>query len=328
MCQIYGKQFKLCLCAFARKNLHAKAQRRGFPGTYTIKPSTQFIFVVMEDANFLFYNGKISKTGKVLISPDNRSFRYGDGFFETMKMVNGKLLLADYHFERLFASLRLMQFQQPDYFTPAYLLENLTILAKKNYHHKLARVRINIFRGDGGLYDVENHFPHHLIQTLAIKPETNVFNENGLVMGVYKDARKVCDEYSHIKSNNYLSYAMAALWVKEKKLNDVLLLNPYDRVADATVANVFIVKDGVVKTPSLSEGPVNGVMRRYLLKYLRNEGMPVEETQVSVDDVLQASEIFLTNAIYGIKWVKQLEKSRYTNQLSSLLYEKIITTLL
>jgi branched-subunit amino acid aminotransferase/4-amino-4-deoxychorismate lyase len=282
----------------------------------------------MEEANFLFYNGKISKTGKLLISPDNRSFRYGDGFFETMKMVNGKLLLADYHFERLFASLRLMQFQHPDYFNPAYLLENLTILAKKNYHHKLARVRINVFRGDGGLYDVENHFPHHLIQTLAIKPETNVFNENGLVMGIYKDARKVCDEYSHIKSNNYLSYAMAALWVKEKKLNDVLLLNPYDRVADATVANVFIVKDGVVKTPSLSEGPVNGVMRRYLLKYLRNEGIPVEETQVSVDDVLQASEIFLTNAIYGIKWVKQLEKSRYTNQLSSLLYQKIITTLL
>ena len=65
----------------------------------------------MGGANFLFYNGKLSKTGKALISPDNRSFMYGDGFFGTMKMVNGKIQLADYHFERLFASLDLLQFQ-------------------------------------------------------------------------------------------------------------------------------------------------------------------------------------------------------------------------
>ena len=304
-------------------------KRHGFSGTNSIKLQTQFIFVAMiGEANFLFYNGKISKTGKLLISPDNRSFRYGDGFFETMKMVNGKLLLADYHFERLFASLKLLQFQQPVYFTPEYLLENVTLLARKNFHHKLARIRITIFRGDGGLYDVENHFPHHLIQTLPIQPGYNSFNDNGMVLGIFKDARKICDAYSHIKSNNYLSYAMAALWAKEHKLNDALLLNPYDRVADATIANVFIVKDGAVKTPALSEGAVSGVMRRYLLQCLRKENMPIEETQLQVEDVLQASEIFLTNSIYGIKWVKQLEKNGYTNQLSSLLYKKMIAPLL
>ncbi len=282
----------------------------------------------MEEANFLFYNGKISKTGKLLISPDNRSFRYGDGFFETLKMVNGKIILADHHFERLFASLRLLQFQKPDYFTPAYLLEQATMLAKKNYHHKLARIRITIFRGEGGLYEVDNHFPHHLIQTWELNPAVNNFNENGLVLGVFKDARKICDGYSHVKSNNYLPYAMAALWAKQQKLNDALLLNPYDRVADATIANVFIVKDGVIKTPATSEGCVSGVMRRYLLQCLRKENMPVEETRLEYDDVLQASEIFLTNAVYGIKWVKQLEESGYTHQLSSLLYKKMIDPLL
>jgi branched-subunit amino acid aminotransferase/4-amino-4-deoxychorismate lyase len=61
----------------------------------------------MQEAEFLSYDGRISKTGKPLISPDNRSFRYGDGFFETMKMVNGKIILEDYHFERLFTSLEL-----------------------------------------------------------------------------------------------------------------------------------------------------------------------------------------------------------------------------
>jgi branched-subunit amino acid aminotransferase/4-amino-4-deoxychorismate lyase len=281
----------------------------------------------MGDANFLFYNGKISKTGKLLISPDNRSFRYGDGFFETMKMVNGKLQLANEHMERLFASLELLQFQQPVYFTPSYVLEQVTLLAKKNYHHKLARIRVTIFRGDGGLYDVENHFPHHLIQSWELNPSNNTLNENGLQLGIFTNARKVCDQYSHVKSNNYLSYALAALWAKKQKLNDAVLLNPYDRIADATIANVFVVKDGLVKTPALTEGAVNGVMRKYILQSLRHENMPVEETQLTVEDLLQASEIFLSNSIYGIRWVKQLGDSGYTNQLSALLHKKFILPL-
>ena len=282
----------------------------------------------MGDANFLFYNGKVLKTDKLLISPDNRSFRYGDGFFETMKLINGKLQLADYHMERLFGSLDKLQFQKPVYFTPEYLIEQISLLAKKNYQQKLTRIRLTIFRGEGGLYEVDNHFPHHLIQTWDLNPANNLLNENGLVIDVFKDARKVCDQYSSIKSNNYLSYVMAALWAKQNKLNDAVLLNPYDRIADATIANVFIVKNGVVKTPALTEGAVNGVMRRHMLHSLRKENIPVEETQLSVEDLLQASEMFLTNAIYGVRWVKQLGNNGYTNQLSSLLHKNFIKPLL
>lgn len=279
----------------------------------------------MSEANFLFYNGKISKTGKPLIMPDNRSFRYGDGFFETMKMENGKIRLAAYHFERLFSSLEKLKFQHPVYFTPEYLTEHIEQLARKNFHHKLARIRVTLFRGEGSLYEVANHFPHHLVQTWALNPANNHLNENGLDLGLFREARKVCDAYSSIKSNNYLSYAMAAIWAKEQKLNDALLLNPYDRVAESTIANVFLVKDGLIKTPALTEGPVNGVMRRHLLQIMRNENMPVEETGVSYEDLEQASEIFLSNAIYGIRWVKQLDKNEYSQQLAPVLFKKINT---
>ncbi len=282
----------------------------------------------MGTANFLFYNGKLTKTGKPLISPDNRSFRYGDGFFETMKLVKGKLLLADYHMERLFSTLDTLQFQQPGYFTADYLKDQITMLAQKNQHKKLARIRLTIFRGEGGLYEVENHFPNHLIQTWELNPANNLFNENGLVLDIFKAGRKVADHYSSLKTNNYLTYSMAALWAKQQKLNDALILNPYNRLADATIANVFIVKDGVIKTPSLTEGPVNGVMRRYLLKLLRDENMSVEETQIAPEEVLQASEVFLTNAIYGIRWVRQVGDSGYTNQLAALLHKKLMNGLL
>lgn len=277
----------------------------------------------MREANFLFYNGRFSKTGKPLILPDNRSFRYGDGFFETLKMENGKIRLAPFHFDRLFSSLEKLKFQQPVYFTSDYLTEQMEQLARKNFHQKLARIRLTIFRGEGGLYEVANHFPHHLIQTWALNPANNYLNENGLDLGIFREARKVCDEFSPVKSNNYLPYAMAAIWAKEQKLNDALLLNPYDRVADATIANVFVVKDGLIKTPALTEGPVNGVMRRHLLQLMRQENMPVEETRISYEDMEQASEIFLTNAIYGIRWVKKLGKNEYTQQLAPELFKKI-----
>ncbi len=275
----------------------------------------------------LIHNGKLLDADKPLISPNNRSFRYGDGCFETMKIVNGKICLADYHFERLFTSLELLQFEKPTYLTAALLREQVLGLAKKNNHFKLARIRLTFFRGDGGLYDAENHFPNYIIQSWELNPIYNQLNENGLVIDIFKNARKVCDNYSHLKSNNYLSYAMAALWAKKNHLNDALLLNPYDNVSDTTIANMWIVKDGIIKTPALTEGCVSGVMRRHLLKSIRDEAMPIEETQIICDDVLHAQEIFLTNAIYGIKWVQQCGKANYQTQLGALLHKKILVPL-
>jgi branched-chain amino acid aminotransferase len=272
-------------------------------------------------------NGVIVSAEKPAITADNRSFRYGDGCFETLKAVNGKIIHAKEHFERVFASLELLQFDKPNYLTAAYLTEHISKLLQQNGHTKLARIRLTLFRGNGGLYDAENHFPNYIIQTWNLNESNNKLNENGLVIDVYKDARKVCDNFSHLKSNNYLSYAMAALWAKKNHLNDALLLNPYDKIADATIANVFIVQDGMIKTPSVTEGCVSGIMKNYLLHCLHEENIPVEETSITIDDVLNAQEIFLTNSIYGIKWVKQCGNSNYTLQTAALLHKKFIEVL-
>lgn len=281
----------------------------------------------MPQAIYLNQNGRVIKEDKFSISPNNRSFRYGDGCFETMKVLNGTILLSDYHFERLFSSLQLLQFEVPNYMTADYLQAQILEVAKKNHHNKLSRVRLTIYRGDGGLYDAISHFPNYIIQTWDLNPANNLLNENGLVIDIFSDAKKVCDNYSHIKSNNYLSYAMAALWAKKNHLNDAILLNPYNRIADATIANIFMVKNSQIKTPKLTEGCVSGVMRRYLLQCLKDENMPFEEAEIDVEELLQADEVFLTNGIYGIRWVKQLRENNYTNDVSALLHKKIITPL-
>lgn len=259
---------------------------------------------------YINWNGKIVEKDKFHISPDNRSFRYGDGFFETMKIMNGEILLANFHFTRFFSSLNLLSFDIPSLYTKEYfsaLIQNVVI---KNKHSFNARVRLTVYRSNGGLYDPEDHHPNFVIQSWQLQ-QVNEMNVNGLDIDIYTEARKVCDSFSMVKSNNYLPYTMGALWAKKNKLNDCLLLNPYNNICDSTIANVFIVQDKAIKTPAVAEGCVNGVARSYLIECCQKNSITISETTISAQDILHASEVFLTNAIIGIKWVKQLGERRY-----------------
>jgi branched-subunit amino acid aminotransferase/4-amino-4-deoxychorismate lyase len=272
----------------------------------------------------IIYNGKVVNAGRAIITSGSRGLRFGDGCFETMKAVNKKIILKDLHFGRLLASLDLLEFNVPEDFA-ATIQKNIDDLLTKNKHVKEARIRLTIFRGDGGLYDVSDNAVNYVIETGGI--ESTSFNDKGLAIDVYTAARKQCDHFSHIKSNNFLQYAMAARWAKAHDLDDAILLNPNDRIADATIANVFIVKDGIIRTPVLSEGCISGVMRKFLVNACRKEGIPVEETPVTADDLQNASEVFLTNAIRGIQWVGEIGEHSYTCQVSKLLYNKLVKPL-
>lgn len=276
---------------------------------------------------FATWNGRIIREGKVFISPNNRSFRYGDGCFETMKVVNGRLLLYELHFQRLFSSLNLLRFTYPETFTPENLKSQINDLVKKNGHEKSARVRLVVYRGDGGLYDVKDKNAYYIIQSWAGATDTNVFNEAGLRVGIFGDAKKSADLFSSLKSNNYLPYAMAAMWAKEQLLDDAIIMNAFGGVADATIANIFIVDNGIIKTPSLTEGCINGVMRRYLLHCFEKDDLPHSQTEISSRDLSNASEIFLTNATHGIRWVAQVGNNSYRNTLSAYLHKKFIVPL-
>ncbi|RFM26133.1 aminotransferase class IV [Deminuibacter soli] len=278
----------------------------------------------MDTGHYMMLNGKILPAETACISADNRSFRYGDGFFETMKMLNGVLVLGRLHMERLFASLDTLLFQKPPLLTAESLQEEVLRLVQKNRHQRAARIRITVFRGDGGLYDAENLHPNILIQSWELPPAAGRFNENGLVTGVYTRARKAADDFSHVKSNNYLCYVMAALWAKQQQLNDALLLNTGGRLADATIANIFVVHEGIVKTPAITEGCVGGVMRRHLLAAMHAAGIPAQETRLEPEVLREASEVFLTNSINGIRWVHAVNDQHYRHKVSFMLYNELV----
>ncbi len=269
---------------------------------------------------FVNYNGNFLPSDQPLVSADNRGLRYGDGIFETMRMVKGRIPLWDLHLDRLMNGLKQMKFEifGTDFF------EQIERLSEKNSTSESGRIRLTVFRGDGGLYDPENHIPNFVIQSWSIDQFPSSINEEGLVIDCFPDIRKSCDAYSHLKSNNFLPYVVAALFAKENKLNDCLVLNSNDRISDSTIANIFSVKNEVISTPPLSEGCVAGVMRRWLLE---KAGLDIVEEPLGIDQLLDADEVFLTNSVFGIRWVKQFRNKEYTNKTSSALYQILVKVL-
>ncbi len=266
------------------------------------------------------YNGRFFTDNEKVLSKDDRSFRYGDGLFETMKLIKGNILLRDHHFERLFSGLDILKIKIPVQFTKQKIEKEIKELIKKNECEESARIRLSVSRGNGGLYDHDNKLSY-LIECWPLDQKD--LNENGLIIDIFPDARKGIDVFSNFKSANYLPYVMAAIWAKENKLNDALILNQHDRICDSTIANVFWVKDNNIFTPPLNEGCVAGVMRRKILELVtRNSDHLMQEAILSQEILLQADEIFLTNAITGIRWVKECRGKVYKNTISS----KIFTT--
>ena len=263
----------------------------------------------------------MDETVPVLLA-SNRGYRYGDGLFETMKVHRGKILLAAYHWERLSAGMKLLGLEPPAFFEPARLEEQILSLSNKNNCGELARIRLSVFGGNGGLYD-DHRDTQFLIEAWALPATVNKMNENGLVLGVYEGARKHIDHFSNLKSANFLPYTLAARYAKVQHWNDAIVLNTEGRIADTTIANIFLVKDGTILTPSLQEGGVAGVMRRWALE---NSPLPVQEGPITLADLKTADEIFVTNAIHGVRWVRQCGDQMYKYATAEIIYQVLSKT--
>ncbi|MBO9633082.1 MAG: aminotransferase class IV [Chitinophagaceae bacterium] len=276
-------------------------------------------------STFDYYNGKFIPSGSPVVSADSRALRYGDGLFETLKLIGNQLLLADSHFDRLFHGLSLLHFDLPQYFTREFLTGLILQLCKKNNTEKAARIRLSILRGNGGPFDPENMLPQLLIQCWPLPSHALSLNEHGWQIGIYPEARKSCDVFANLKSNNYQPYLLAAHFAKRNQLDEAVLLNVWGRICDASIANIAWIKNGTIFTPPLSEGCVAGVMRRHLLEHCELvTGIRMIEQAGTAEDLAQADEIFLTNAINGIRKVSRLGGKQYQHPLTTQLYDQLI----
>jgi branched-chain amino acid aminotransferase len=273
------------------------------------------------------YNGKFYPDESAVVHADNRGLRYGDGLFETIKSINNNLLFMEDHFNRLWHGMVLLQFNFPKHFTREFLYHQIMELLKKNKHHKTCRVRLTVFRGEGGLYEAADQPPHYLVQSWELPDDTGAWNSNGLVLGVYNDVKKSCDILCNIKHNNFLPYVMAAGYAKKQQWNDAVLLNSKGRICDTTITNIFLIKHEMVYTPALQEGCIAGVMRKNIIEFFAESDHPIKECELTVADLLDADEVFLTNTIHSIRWVQSIGDKKYSNVRVQKIYNEVFLTI-
>ena len=232
----------------------------------------------------------------------NRAFNYGDGIFETIKVLKGHPLYWEYHFDRLILGAELLHLE----FDKNWLKTELKqAIAQETSDFPVARVRITVYRGGEGLYTPETNKIKWTISVSELEHAEYMLPEKGIELGIYDEVQVNCQPLSNIKTLNSLPYVLASIYKKSTGWDDVLIKNVQGRFSEATSANAFFIINNEVVTPSLAEGCVAGVMRRRVLETLRIIGIKLVERTVSIVELTEVSGIFLTNVISGICWVEK-----------------------
>lgn len=241
----------------------------------------------------------------------NRAFVYGDLLFETIKVINGKAELAAYHCERITAAADILGFKLPENWGLPFF--NDWVLSQTK--GRSVRLRMVIYRSGTGFYKPVLNDVEFKAETWPLPKD----KEQKVVknLGVFRAYFKPCHALSNVKSGNALIYVMAARYAEQHQFDDVLILNQYGRVAEATSSNVFWVQNGIIYTTPLSEAPVAGVMRRFVIQKLQEVNIEVVEQEVLPEQLAEADAIFLTNAISGIVWVDNLLNKKMDEQVIS-----------
>ena len=273
-------------------------------------------------------NGNLFDADRPYLDGTNRSFKFGDGLFETIRIVEGKPFNLDSHYKRIVEGLDLLKISMPD-FSVAYLKEQIKELAENNSVKKGGRARLSIFRQGTGAYAPVSMVGDYLLEVEPIDFNYFTLNEGGLSVDVYDDVHKPINSLSPFKTSNALFYIMASISAKEKGLDDVLLLNENKAIIESTASNLFIVSNGVLYTPSVEDGCVGGTFRMYLINLAIQNNIKVYECSLLPQNLYAADEIFLTNAIQGIRWVSSYKSKRYycetTKKLIDLVNNSIFT---
>ena len=267
-------------------------------------------------------NGNLVEQETVL--SQNRAFLYGDAVFETLKVVNGKVLFMEDHYFRLMASMRIIRMQIPMNFTLENLEQYILELADMNSCSDSCRVRFTVYRNDGGFYLPTDRNVSFLISTTTLESKSYILKEEPYEVELFKDFYITKQLLSTIKSTNKLINTVGSIFADENGYQNCLLLNEEKNVVEALNGNLFMISGNRLVTPPLSEGCLNGIMRKQVLALAKKtEGLEVIEEPISPFDLQKADELFITNVIQGIQPITKYRKKDFAIDWSKILLEKI-----
>ncbi|MBE0391002.1 aminotransferase class IV [Flavobacterium sp. PL002] len=267
------------------------------------------------------FNGNIALQDSNILT-QNRAFLYGDAVFETVKIVNSKVLFLEDHYFRLMASMRVVRMEIPMNFTMEYFEEQIISLVTRNNIANSSRARITVYRNDGGYYLPLTNEVSYLIHASVIDEVSYSVEKQVYEVDLFKDFYITKQLLSSIKTTNRLLNTTASIYAHENGLDNCLLLNDAKNVVEAIQGNIFMVLGNKLITPPVSEGCLNGVMRKQILALAKKiEGLEVVEEIISPFDLQKANELFITNVIKGVQPITKYRKKEFITTVAQQLLE-------
>ena len=269
------------------------------------------------------FNGIITSSDSNLLF-NNRAFLYGDGVFETLKIIDNKILFLEDHYFRLMASMRVVRMEIPMNFTMEYFEEKVLSLANANGCQASARARITVYRNEGGYYLPKQRSVSFLINCTALENTVYTNDINQYEVDLYKDFYVTKQLLSSIKTTNKIINITGSIFADENGLENCLMLNDDKNVIEALNGNLFMVFEDKLITPPISEGCLNGVMRKQILELASKiEGLEVVEEPISPFNLQKADELFITNVIKGIQSITKYRKKEFGNAVANELVKRL-----
>lgn len=270
-------------------------------------------------------NGVTQNREDATLSLKNRGFTYGDSVFETIRVINGKIIFWEDHYFRLMASMRIMRMEIPLNFSPEFLEDQIKkLVISNNLENSGARIRFTVYRREGGYYAPKTRDIDYLIEVNKLDSSFYLLNSEPFEIELFKDHFVNSGLLSTIKTNNRAVNVLGGIYAQENGYQSCLLLNEKKMVVEALNGNIFLVKDRIIKTPPISEGALNGIIRKQLVSIIKMiEGLKLEEAAISPFELQKADELFITNVIVGIQPVTQYRKKEYIADVAGELLTKL-----
>jgi branched-chain amino acid aminotransferase len=255
---------------------------------------------------------------------NNRAFLYGDAVFETVKIVNNSILFFEDHYFRLMSSMRILRMEIPMNFTMEFLEQEILNVYKQECFSESARARITVFREQGGYYLPKLNLVDYHISTSPLNFTSYQTTFTTYEVDIYNDFHITPQLLSTLKTTNRLLNITGSIYARENDLDNCILLNSDKKVVEFLNGNLFLFKDSTLYTPPISDGCINGVMRKQILEIVKKmENIMIVESSISVFDLQQAQELFSSNVITGIQPVTKYRKKEFTNHFAEVLLEKL-----
>jgi len=269
------------------------------------------------------FNG-IIQDSDLQLTVSNRSFLYGDGIFETLKIVNNKILFFEDHYFRLMASMRIVRMEIPMTFTMEFLEEQILKLVEVLAIKDAARVRFTVFRNEGGFYLPNDNSISFVIQASELENIRYKIPKIQFEVDLYKDFIVPRQLLSTLKTANKITHITASIFAKENQLDSTLLINETKNVIEAASGNLFMLMGNKLITPPISEGCLNGIMRKQIITLAKQiDSVEVIEAAISPFDLQKADELFITNVVVGIQPITKYRKKDFEVRLANQLLEKL-----